>query len=289
MINFNIQDIDKIIDERLLRPLEANCKRNVKKLDKSNIKHTESIGLLIQAFNTIKNSEKNLKQFNFVDANSLLRSSLEYIVMAYMIDVDENVYNEFLILSNNDMRIERKYTIINSLLQDFSKKLNKFSLNMFNEITNKERKKLVIDLYDLLCKYTHASIVVSIFKEIKDKKEKEVLKILLSYNLYLVKLILLDCLRYFTNDNKSDIDEETIGYCLLLSLIKLGNIIQENNINFDKLKNFLYYDTVNSEFYNFFEKEMENMKKDISDNISEFNSNKEVIIKGVKDFIINKK
>lgn len=281
-----MQDIDNTVYKRLLKPLEANCKKNIKKLDKVNIKHTESIGLLIQAFNTIKNSEKNLKQFNFVDANSLLRASLEYIVMAYMIDIDENVYNEFLILSNNDIKIERKYTVINTLLQEFGKKLNKISPNLFNGTTNKERKKGVIDLYDILCKYTHASIVVSIFKEIKDENEKEILKIIFSYNVYLVKLILLDCLKHFTNDNKSCIDEEIIGYCIWLSLIKLGNIVQINNINFDKIKKFLYYDTVNNEFYSFSQKEMEKFKLEISNSMDELKEKEEIIEKLINDFII---
>ena len=286
MININIQDIDNTVYERLLKPLETNCKKNIKKLDKLNIKHTESIGLLIQAFNTIKNSEKNLKQFNFVDANSLLRSSLEYIVMAYMIDTDENVYNEFLILSNNDIKIQRKYTLINTLLQEFGKKLNKIFPIMFNETTNKERRKLLIDLYDILCKYTHASIVVSIFKEIKDEKEKEVLRIFFSYNLYFVKLILLECLRYFTNDNKSGIEEETLGSCILLSFIKLAKLIRVNNINFQKFKKVLYYDTVNSEYYNFFEKEMEKLKLENSKTMEELKQNENIIEKLINDFII---
>ena len=128
-----MQDIDNTVYESLLKPLEVECKKNIKKLDKLNIKHTECVGLLIQAFNTVKNAEKNLKQFNFVDANSLLRASLEYIVMAYMIDADENVYNEFLILSNNDIKFKRKYTVINTLLQEFGKKLNitEYSLNSY--------------------------------------------------------------------------------------------------------------------------------------------------------------
>jgi len=286
MINFSMQDIDNTVYERLLKPLEAECRKNIKKLDKIDIKHTESIGLLIQAFNTIKNSEKNLKQFNFVDANFLLRASLEYIVIAYMIDADENVYNEFLILSNNDVKIERKYTVINTLIQEFAKKLNKISPIIFNETTNKERKKLVIDLYDLLCKYTHASIVVSIFKEIKDEKEKEVLKIILSYNLYLVKFILLDCLRYFINDNKEDIDEDTIGFCILLSIIKIGDIIQKNNIDFAKFKKFLYYDTVNSKFFIFFEKEMEKFKLEVSNAMNDLKGNEDIIEKLISDIII---
>lgn len=286
MINLNIQDIDNTINKRFLKPLENYCKKNIKKLDSSDIKHTESVGLLIQAFNTVKNAEKNLKQFNFVDANSLLRASLEYIVMAYMIDADENVYNEFLILSNNDIKLERKYTIINTLLQEFGKKLNKISPTIFNETTNRERKKLVIDLYDILCKYSHASIVVTIFKEIKDEKEKEVLRIIFSYNLYLIKLILLSCLKYFTNDNKNHINEETIGLCILLSLIKLGNLIQVYNINFQKFKKLLYYDTVNSKFYSFFNKEMEKFKSEVSNTMKVLNGNEDIIEKLINDFII---
>lgn len=286
MININMQDIDNTVYERLLKPLEINCKKNIKKLDKLNIKHTESKGLLIQAFNTVKNAEKNLKQVNFVDANSLLRSALEYIVMAYMIDNDENVYNEFLILSNNDIKFQRKYTVINTLLQEFGKKLNKISPAIFNETTNQERRKLIIELYDILCKYTHASIVVSIFKEVKDENEKEVLRIFFSYNLYLIKIILLDCLRYFTNDNENSISEETIGICILLSLIKLGNFIQIYNINFNKFKKILYYDTINSEFYSFFEKEMEKFKLEVSNAMNEINGNEEIIEKLINEFII---
>ena len=166
------------------------------------------------------------------------------------------------------------------------KKLNKISPMMFNETTNKERRKLVIDLYDILCKYTHASIVVAIFKEIKDEKEKDVLRIIFSYNLYLVKLILLDCLRYFTNDNENYMDEETIGICILLSLIKLGNFIQIYNINFDKFKKMLYYNTINSKFYSFFEKEMEKFKLEVSNATNEPRGNEEIIEKLINNFII---
>lgn len=286
MTNFNIQDIDNTIYERLLKPLETNCEKNIKKLNKLNIEDRESIGLLIQAFDTIKNSEKNLKRYNFVDANFLLRASLEYIVMAYMIDSDANVYNEFLILSNNDIKFQRKYTVINTLLQEFGKKLNKISPTIFNETTNKERRKLIIELYDILCKYTHASIVVSIFKEVKDKNEKEVLRIFFSYNLYLIKIILLDCLRYFTNDNENCIGEETIGICIVLSLIKLGNFIQIYNINFDKFKKILYYDTINIEFYSFFEKEIEKFKLEVSNATNELKGNEEIIEKLINEFII---
>ena len=150
----------------------------------------------------------DLNNYNFVDSYTLLRASLEYIVMSYMIEVEEKTYNEFLILSNNDIKLERKYTVINTLIQKFGKRLNKISNNLFAEITVKQREKIMIDLYDILCKFTHASIVVSSFNEIEDKNEQKVVKLILSYNIYLIKLILLDCLRFFNNDDKEYIDEK---------------------------------------------------------------------------------
>ena len=269
MIN-NTQDIDRTITTKFIEPLEKSCKNSVKRLKTSEVQHVESIRLITQAYKTIKNSEKNLNNYNFVDSYTLLRASLEYIVMSYMIEVEEETYNEFLILSNNDIKLERKYTIINTLLQKFGKRLNQISNNLFADTTVKQREKIIIDLYDILCKYTHASIVVSTFNEIEDKNERKVVKLILSYNLYLIKLILLDCLKFFNNDDKEYIDEKTIGLSLFLSIIKLVNLIQANNIKFDKIKQFFYYDTINSEFYTYYKEGLEKIKKEISESIVEF-------------------
>ena len=82
----------------------------------------------------LKNSEKNLNKYNFVDSYTLLRASLEYIVMSYMIEVEEKTYNEFLILSNNDIQLKRKFTVPNTLLKKFGKRLNKISNNLLFHI-----------------------------------------------------------------------------------------------------------------------------------------------------------
>ncbi len=276
MIN-NIQDIDRTITIKFIEPLEKSCKNSVKRLKTAKVKHIESIRLINQAYKTIKNSEKNLNKYNFVDSYTLLRASLEYIVMSYMIEVEEKTYNEFLILSNNDIQLKRKFTVPNTLLKKFGKRLNKISNNLFTDTTVKQREKIMVDLYDILCKYTHASIVVSTFNEIEDKNEQKVVKLILSYNLYLIKLILLDCLRFFNNDDKEYIDEKTIGLSLFLSIIKLVNLIQANNIKFDKIKQFFYYDTINSEFYTYYKEGLEKIKKEISESIVEFKENEKEI------------
>lgn len=284
MIN-NIEDIDRTIKIKFIEPLEKSCKNSVKRLKTAQVKHIESIRLITQAYRTIENSEKNLNKYNFVDSYTLLRASLEYIVMSYMIEVEEKTYNEFLILSNNDIKLERKYTVINTLLQKFGKRLNQISNDLFADTTVKQREKIMVDLYDILCKYTHASIVVSTFNEIEDKNERKVVKLILSYNLYLIKLILLDCLKFFNNDDKEYIDEKTIGLSLFLSIIKLVNLIRANNIKFDKIKQFFYYDTINSEFYTYYKEGLEKIKKEISESIVEFKGKENKINQIFEEFM----
>ena len=284
MIN-NTQDIDRTITTKFIEPLEKSCKNSVKRLKTAKVKHIESIRLINQAYKTIKNSEKNLNKYNFVDSYTLLRASLEYIVMSYMIELEEKTYNEFLILSSNDIQLKRKFTVPNTLLKKFGKRLNKISNNLFTDTTVKQREKIMVDLYDILCKYTHASIVVSTFNDIEDKNERKVVKLILSYNLYLIKLILLDCLKFFNNGDKEYIDEKTIGLSLFLSIIKLVNLIQANNIKFDKIKQFFYYDTINSEFYMYYKEGLEKIKKEISESIVEFKGKENKINQIFEEFM----
>ncbi len=294
MIN-NIEDIDRTIKIKFIEPLENSCKNSVKRLKTAQVKHIESIRLITQAYRTIENSEKNLNKYNFVDSYTLLRASLEYIVMSYMIEIEEKTYNEFIILSNNDIQLKRKFTVPTTLLKKFGKRLNKISNILFKNTTVKQIEKIMVDLYDILCKYTHASIVVSTFNEIKGRNEKEIVRLILSYNFYFIKLILLECLKFLNNDNKEYIDEKIIGFSIFLSITKLVNLIQTNNIKFDKIEQFFYYDTINSEFYMYYKEGLEKIMKEISESILEFKTNEneinqlfEKIMKFQQDSIIEK-
>lgn len=103
--------------------------------------------------------------------------------------------------------------------------------------------------------------------------------------MYFIKLILLDCLRFFNNDDKEYIDEKTIGLSLCLSIIKLVNLIQVNNIKFNKMKQFFYYDTINSEFYMYHKVELEKIRKEISGSIVEFKTKENEINQILDEFI----
>ena len=284
-MEYTQQDIDKAINERVINPLNENCKEGIKKLKNSEVKHSETIGLLSQAFNTINNSEKNLNEYSYVDACTLLRASLEYIVMAYMIEEDEETYNEFLILSNNDIKLDRKYTIPNTLLKKFSKRLNKISNELFYDITNKEKEKIITDLYDLLCKYTHASIVVSVFNGIEDENEKEVLRLILSYNLYFIKIVLYEVLNYFNKNESACINEDIIGIYIFLNIMKINYIVKKYNIDFNKFKELFYYDTLNSEYYNYYLEQMRNMQEEYKSDMKFFKENSIIIENLIRKFI----
>ena len=127
--------------------------------------------------------------------------------------------------------------------------------------------------------------MVSVFSTIKNKKEKEALRMLLSYNLYFVKVVLLKCLNYFNIVDRDIIDEEIIGISILLSGIKIYDYIKKNNINFDKFKELFYYETLNNRFYTYNLAGIDKMNKEVSDGMKVFLENESEIDQILKEFI----
>ena len=240
-MELTFESIDKEIRRKFINKLNRNCKNGLVKLEENNVKHRETLGLLNQAYNTIRNAETNLKKYNFVDANSLLRAALEYMIMAVMIEDDERIFNEFVILSSIDNQLKRKYTIVNTLICKFAEKIKVISTEIFEESTSKDVQNLFIEVYDLLCKYTHASLVVSIFKEITMDEEKEILKLLMSYVLYFVKIVLLDSIIYLNNGNGTHITLYTLAGCMILNWQKISLIVNKNNVDMKKFTKLLYW------------------------------------------------
>lgn len=71
-------------------------------------KRPETINLLNQTRKTLKNAHKFINSKEVVDANSLLRSAFENLIMGMMINESENTYKEFINLSIDDTT--RQYT-----------------------------------------------------------------------------------------------------------------------------------------------------------------------------------
>ena len=140
--------------------MKDGCIYNISKLDnEKRVKHNETISLLKQTHETLINVEYNLNIYNLVDANTLLRSSFEYIMMAMMIQFDENVYNEFTTLG-----IERDKTRVCEIIDKFRTHMNEISETAFKDINRKEKLSMLTELYDKLCNFTHSTLIVSNLK-----------------------------------------------------------------------------------------------------------------------------
>ena len=194
--------INLAIKRKFIRPLNDGIKYNINMLNKEKrVKYKETISLLTQSYNTLNSIEYLLKSGSLVDANSLLRSSFEYILVGMMLQFEDNVFNEFINLSIDDEKA-RDYTKIQKLINKFKTHLNGISSDLFKEFNKKEKGNMLTDLYDKLCKFTHSSLFVTTIVEIKNNDDKEILKMLNYQNFYFIKILLFCCLKYFTNDKE---------------------------------------------------------------------------------------
>lgn len=279
-MQINIKTINRAINRKFHRPLKDGCIYNVLKLDnEKRAKHNETISLLKQAHETLINVEYNLNIYNLVDANTLLRSSFEYIMMAMMIQFDENVYNEFTTLG-----IERDKTRVCEIIDKFRTHMNEISETAFKDINRKEKLSMLTELYDKLCNFTHSTLIVSTMIEIKSKKEKEIFQLLMYQNYYFLKLLLFLCLKYFTNDNKHYLELRNIGFTYLFLMVNINNKLKEFKINFSKYNDLLYYDK-NDKYFENDKKSMEKLSFELNELKIAIEENRNIFIKELLEFL----
>lgn len=279
-MQINIKTINRAINRKFHRPLKVGCIYNISKLDnEKRVKHNETISLLKQAHETLINVEYNLNIYNLVDANTLLRSSFEYIMMAMMIQFDENVYNEFTTLG-----IERDKTRVCEIIDKFRTHMNEISETAFKDINRKEKLSMLTELYDKLCNFTHSTLIVSTMIEIKSKKEKEIFQLLMYQNYYFLKLLLFLCLKYFTNDNKHYLELRNIGFTYLFLMVNINNKLKEFKINFSKYNDLLYYDK-NDKYFENDKKSMEKLSFELNELKIAIEENRNIFIKELLEFL----
>lgn len=233
--------IENALINNFVNPLEKGCLVNLNNLTEEKVNHNETISLLRQSYNTLKNSYNLLDKYEFIDSNSLLRSATEYLAMAMLIEENDSAYNEFIDLYPK----ERKYTAPMKLLAMFGGKLKNYSSILFNDTNRKERELLVIDLYDTLCSYTHGSLLINLFAHVQKKEDKEVFKMLSYLNLYFVKLMLYACLKYINKNNDEYLDASYIVVSFLFYINEINTYIEENNLNFKKYNKYLHLEDNN--------------------------------------------
>lgn len=206
-----------------------------------------------------------------MDANTLLRSAFEYIMTGMMIQFDGKVYEEFITLG-----IEKDKTKINKIISKFRTHMNEICSEIYQNINRKEKLEILTELYEKLCNFTHSSLIVSTIIEIKNLKEKEIIQKLMLQNYYSLKLLLFNCLKYFTSDKKHYLELSNIGLSFMFMMIEISNKIKENNIDFSKYNDFLYSDKntgyleKDKQKFKKIEEELIELKEDIKNNEDTF-------------------
>lgn len=236
-------------------------------------KRQETINLLNQTRKTLKNVHKFINSKEVVDANSLLRSTFENLIMGMMINENEETYKEFINLSIDDTT--RKLTKPQKLRNDFRKVLRKLDGDLFIEMSNKNLKDLLDEFYDKMCLFTHSTILVNAMIEIEKDDDLDVYVVALKQNTYFVEMLLYLCLKYLCNYKKDPIDITyvVLGWYVLISDVPKEKVTPEK---MEKLNNLLYADfnkeylEKNKENVDFLTEEAKKLQEDIQKNPTGF-------------------
>lgn len=249
----------KKVKNKFIRPMRHYNKKCIDMLyNKENIK-SETINLLNQTNITLKNVHKLIKNKSIVDANVLIRSSFENLIMGMMINEYENVYNEFIDLSIDD--ITRKYTKPQYLRNQFRKVLKKIDNELFGDMSNTKLKKLLDEFYDKLCLFTHSTLIVNVMVELSKKDNIDMYIFALKQNVYFVEILLYLCLQYLngTVDNQINFIYIIIGWFIILTDINKEEIDAEY---INKLKELMYIE-LNADYINGNIDEIEKLKGEL--------------------------
>lgn len=204
----------------------------------------ETINLLNQTNMSLKNVHKLIKNNSIVDANTILRSCFENLIMGMMIYYDENVYSEFINLSIDDTT--RKFTKPQKLRNDFRKVLKLVDKDFFNDFSNNQLKDMLDEFYDKLCFFTHSTLIVNAMVELSKEKHTSLYVFALKQNAYFVELLLYLCLKYLNKSTNEPID---INYIVLGWFVIMSDINKEDTTNksIDMIKELLYID-INADY-----------------------------------------
>lgn len=281
----NIAILEQIVLENATRPLRRTNKKYLKKLNQYNSDIAiETINLLHQSNNTILNVNKLLKRGEIVDSATLMRSSMEKIMMAMMIYFDkDNTYEEF---KNLKLCGKTDNTRPTKVLDNFKLKIKEINSFVFGDFTDEELSMLLDETYEKLCLYTHSSIVVSMMIEV-NKNEDEDLFIAFFYQMVdFLELLLYCCLKYLCKDKKDHIDMICLVLGWGLHFVKIDKEkLKPDYIN--KYKEYLYWD-INSHFNDKYNDILEKIKIDSKELNEDINNNKEKINEYFTNLLIKK-
>lgn len=270
--------LQNLVNKEAISPLNRYAKKYLKNLESNSKICVETTNLLVQANNTLQNVSKLLRNGEIVDSATLMRSSMEKIMMAMMIYFDpSNTYEEFKNLEKCGKTINTRPTKVIENLKLKIKDINPF---IYGDFTDEEISMLLDETYEKLCLYTHSSIAVSMMIEVNKNKDED---IFIAY-FYLIsdflKILLYCCLKYLCNDEENHIDM----LCLVLSWFLNFARVDTNKMNneyLSKYEQYLHWD-INSYVVDKYSDIIEKIKKEAKELNNEINNNSDVL----KEYLI---
>ena len=202
-----LPEFKKMIQSKVKSRFVLSMRRSVaacmRKLEKKDSVRAETKNLLKHTVKTLRHVHVLIRNCDIIDANVLLRSAFENLIMAVMINENEDIYNEFIDLSIDENT--RNYTKPQRLRKGFRKVLKKIDNDVFSDISYTRLQDLLDELYDKMCLYTHSTVVVNALTSIDDNSVAPLFVIFAKQNAYFIEFLLYLCSRYLvgvTTKNK---------------------------------------------------------------------------------------
>ena len=193
-----------IYNHKIKNPLSENFKALFIELENSCNVNSESKNLFIQAYQSLETAEYLLSRRKIVESMILMRSAYENIMMGFLINSNPKIFEEFKIIFLSHS--ERDLTRIRSIRNKFNRKLKIIAPSFFEDMNREAIGEMADELYDKLCLYTHSSLVVSLFVELRKNNDDKLFIPFIELNLIIIKLILLYSMKYYLKSDLKSID-----------------------------------------------------------------------------------
>lgn len=270
-----IELLQNLVIKEATRPLARYIKKYLKLLNNNNKVCIETANLLQQSSNTLQSVDKLLKNGEIVDSATLMRSSMEKIMMAMMIYFDSSeTYEDFKNIEKCGKTVNTRPT---NVVNNFKLKIKEINYFIYGDFTDEEISMLLDETYEKLCLYTHSSVAVSMMIEVNRNNDEDLFVAFFYLISDFLRILLYCCLKYLCNDEKDHVDLICLALGWLLNFTKM-DINKLNSEYLSKYEQYLYMD-INNHIVDKYNDIIEKIKEDSKELNNEINKNKENIDK----------
>lgn len=270
-----IEILQSLVNKEATRPLARYIKKYLKLLEGNNKVCIETTNLLQQSSSTLQSVDKLLKKGEIVDSATLMRSSMEKIIMAMMIYFDPlETYEDFKNIEKCGKTVNTRPT---NVVKNFKLKIKEINSFIYGDFTDEEISVLLDETYEKLCLYTHSSVVVSLMIEVNRNNDENLFVAFFYLISDFLRILLYCCLKYLCKDEKDHIDLIYLALGWLLNFTKM-DINKLNSEYLSKYEKYLHWE-INSHIVDKYKDVIEKIKEEAKELNNEINNNKENIDK----------